>query len=99
MPNRGVVGMYSTLRFAAVGLLLSLLILATTGCQLLRIFNPKRTPANIRNPGEIKLPQSFSSVWYRPQERSLSLKAYSHSGELVVGTNGIEFKAGGVFAR
>jgi hypothetical protein len=42
----------------------------------------------------VKLPQTFEKVWYRPKNRGVSLKAYTHIGTLIIGKDALEFSCG-----
>lgn len=70
-------------------------ITALIGCaSVAKLTGGVSPPAPIDNPGMINLPMTFESVWYRPVERGMSLKAYSASGTLVVGEDVIDFRGG-----
>lgn len=82
-----------TKTFAAgqlVRLVVGTLALLLVGCETSTDYGL----ANIRNPGLISLPQTFSSVWYRQGKRGLSLTAFSSSGTLTVQEDLIEFDSG-----
>ena len=69
--------------------------MALSGCaSVAKLAGGTSPPAPIDNPGEIHLPKTFASVWYRSEEGGVSLIAYSASGTLVVGEEAIDFRAG-----
>lgn len=70
----------------------STLVLA--GCAVQNLPGGAPESAQIDYPGEIILPKTFVSVWYRPGKSSFSPVAFSASGTLVVGEDAIDFRAG-----
>ncbi len=77
-----------------VRLVVSTLALLLVGCSAPADSGLRSSSANIRNPGLISLPQTFSSVWYRPGKRGISLTAFSSSGTLTVQEDLIAFDSG-----
>lgn len=77
------------------GVVAVVLLSALAGCATMTsLLVPAAPPTEIEYPGEITLPRTFEDVWYRPEDRESSLRAYSSSGILTVSDTQIAFHSG-----
>ncbi len=90
MQLAGFRGFETVFRWRSLSLIgVTALLVLTTGCP-----SAGTAPDEVEWFGERTLPRTFDKAWFRTDESPGLIRAYSKSGELVIGETGIRFTDG-----